>query len=93
MEKQLHGSQADLNQHSPLNVEHDGKTGSPEKELMGSQAPTSNSPIGLQEFDKNTLNGEMQLLGEQAPCDYHTAHHGWTSHDTPISKRAHEQSK
>ena len=92
MEKQLHGSEAPLNHNSPLNVEHDGKTGHPVLELLGSQAPTVNRPIGLQEFDKNTLNGEMQLIGEQAPLSM-KPHHGYEGAQTPPSHRAVKQSK
>jgi hypothetical protein len=93
VQKQLQGSEADLNIHSPLNVEHDGKTGHPLMELTGSQAPISRTPTGLTEFDSSHHNGEFQMNDEShAPLNY-KPFHGWQSNDAPNSRRVVTQDK
>ena len=93
MDKQFHGSTVDLNQNAPLNVEHDGKTGSMEKQLLGSQVPLSTTPVPLQIFDKGTLNGEIQTQSEShAPLNF-TPQHGYEGSKTPMSQRAVQASK
>ena len=92
MEKQLLGSEASLQKNFPLNVEHDGKTGTPEEQLLGSHAPTSRTPVPLQHFNKGERAGTFQLSGSEAPLD-HTPTKGYTSFKTPMSDRAVKQSK
>jgi len=92
MEKQLLGEQADLQHNSPLNVEHDGKTGTPEKQLLGEQAPLSMTPATLAESQSGVSSGQFQTLGSQAPLS-NTPIHGWTSYPTPPSNRAVKQSQ
>jgi len=92
MEKQLLGSEASLQKNSPLNVEHDGKTGTPEEQLLGSHAPTSRTPVPLQQFNKGERAGTFQLSGSEAPLD-HTPTKGYESFKTPMSDRAKAQSR
>ena len=92
MEKQLLGTEASLQKNSPLNVEHEGKTGTPEEQLLGSHAPISQKAVPLQEFSNGTQSGQFQTLGSMAPTNS-TPNKGWDSFSTPMSDRAKAQSK
>lgn len=86
MEKQLLGSEVGLKHNSPLNMEHDGKTGHPMVQEVGTSLPLSETPTGLH-TNEAIKEGTRQTLGSQAPLSM-TPRRGWQSHDTPMSDRA-----
>lgn len=91
MMKQLFGSEVDLKHNSPLNVEHDGKTGRPMEQLFGSEVPMSHTPVQLQEDQHNTGH-MMQLFGSEVDLGMRPQK-GWESKETPMSERARQASR
>lgn len=101
MEKQLMGEKAALQMNSPLEYEQGGYNGGSKdpgykgklnNPSAGEKAPIQRVPYNLEPINANTGKPLIQSIASTAPLGT-TPIHGWTSSNTPMSKRSIAQSR